>query len=183
MEQEVKKDILDVLRKTLSALEKPEPDTSLIREISNHTVHNASIYQDEHSISIAILVYSLSKIIERVNNHMDYSKIKNLISISIEYLEDDNVESYHKFINQIFSIVSKTDAGFKMYIQEVIRQARIKKSSKIYDHGVSASKTAEILGVSLWDFYEYLGATSVSDTDTDIVSVRQKLEFTRRLFS
>jgi hypothetical protein len=182
MEETVKNDIITVLRGTLDILNQPSPDISKLKEMSNRTIHNASIYQDEHSISAAILIYSLSKIIERVKDKLDFAKIKNLLSISIEYLEDGNVESYHDFIQQIFEIISSTDSKFRLYIREVINQASIKKGSKIYEHGISASKTAEILGISLWDLYSYLGATNTPE-DTEISSVRQRLKFTRELFS
>ena len=182
MEETVKKDLITVLKATLDIIKQENPDIYKLKDISNRTIHNASIYQDEHSISAAILIYSLSKIIERVRDKLDFSKIKNLLSISIEYLEDNNVESYHKFIQQIFEIISSTDSKFRLYIREVINQASIKKGSKIYEHGISASKTAEILGISLWDLYSYLGATTATE-DTEISSVRQRLKFTRGLFS
>lgn len=181
MEEIVKKDLLAVLKDTLNTLKQSVPSIAELKELSNHTIHNASIFQDEHSVSIAILIYSLSKIIERVKDKFDYSKIKNLLALAIEYLEDDNIESYHDFMAQIFSIISKTDIKFRVYIQEVIRQASVRKGSKLYEHGISASKTAQILGISPWDLYNYLGATSISDTD--ISSVRDRLKYTRSLFS
>jgi hypothetical protein len=183
MEDNVRQDILAVLRETLKILTEPEPNPSLLKDISNHVIHNASIYQDEDSISIAVLIYSLSKFIDRLNSGFDYSKIKNLVHNSIEYLEDENVESYQDFISQIFRIISKQDTKFNFYVQEVINQASIKKGSKIYEHGISASKTAQILGLSLWDFYRYLGATNVSDMNNDISNVRERLKYTRKLFA
>ncbi|MBD3164781.1 hypothetical protein GF323_06285 [Candidatus Woesearchaeota archaeon] len=183
MEEEVREDLISVLKQVLAFLKDPEYNISRLRELSNHTIHNASIYQDEHSISVAILIYSLSKVIERVRSNFDYAKIKNLLSLAAEYLEDNNVESYHEFIRKIFGIISRTDSKFRLYIQEVIKQASIRKGSKLYEHGISASKTAQILGISLWDFYDYLGATNISDAEKDISSVRERLEFARSLFS
>jgi hypothetical protein len=182
MEETVKNDILQVLRKTVEALEKSEPDTTELKKLSNNTIHNASIYQDEHSISIAILLYSLSKIIERVRDNYNYSSIKHLLELSIEYLEDDNIESYHDFITKIFELIKNIDSKFKLYIQEVIRQSSIRKGGKMYEHGISSSKTAELLGVSLWDLYEYLGAVNVVEIEANISSVRDRLKFTRLLF-
>ena len=183
MEAEVKKDLLSVLKDTLVILDQPRLDISYLRELSNRTIHNASIYQDENSVSVAVLLYSLSKIIERVKGRNDFAKIKNLLSLTIEYLEDDNVESYHNFIQQIFDIISGADMKYKFYIQEVINQASIRKGSKIYEHGISASKTAQILGISPWELYEYLGAVNIEDNGMDISSVRDRLKFARGLFS
>lgn len=182
MEENVKKDLLSVLKETLIILNQKNPDSSYLKKLSDHVIHNASIYQDEDSISVAILIYSLSKLLDRLNAGFDYSKIKDLISNAIDFLENDNMESYQDFIAQIFSIISKADAKFTKYIGEVIDQASIKKGSKIYEHGISASKTAQILGISLWDFYRYLGVTNISDINSEISSVRDRLKFARKLF-
>jgi hypothetical protein len=183
MEDKVKADILSLLKETLVTLNKPELDTAYIKELSDHTIHNASIYQDEDSISIAVLIYSLSKVLERGKGTVDFIKIKNMIELAISNLEKGNIDSYRKFISDIFSVISKTDIRFKIYIKEVINQASIKKGSIIYAHGVSATKTAQILGVSLWDFYKYLGEKNIQDINEDISNVKARLEFTRRLLS
>ena len=184
MDEVIKKDILTVLKETLNLLKsETTPNSQYLNELSNHVIHNASIYQDEDSISVAVLIYSLSKIVERVNSKFDYSKIKNLLETAIEYIEEENLQEYRDFISQIFGIISKIDIKFKLYIQEVIKQASIKKGSKIYEHGISASKTAQILGISLWDFYKYIGATNISDINADISNVTQRLKFTRDLLS
>ena len=66
MHETIKKDIISVLSKLTGILSvKDEKDVIEIRELSNHTIHNASVFQDEDSVSIAILTYSLSKIIDR----------------------------------------------------------------------------------------------------------------------
>ena len=147
MEEIIKNDILSVLRKTLNILDNPNPDLITLKRISDETNHNASIFQDEHSISIAILIYSISKIFERVRDHLDFSKIIDLVSSSIIYLEKNDIASFHNSISKIFSIISNIDKRFRVYVQEVISQASIKKGSKIYSKGLSASKTAQNLGI------------------------------------
>ena len=183
MEETIKRDLISVLKSTSESLKQQSPDIPYLRDISNHTIHNASIFQDEDSISIAILIYSLSKLIERSGENINYNRISTLLELAIEHLEKDNIEKYEASIKQIFSIISKTDTKFRLYVQEVIRQASVRKGSKLYEHGISASKTASILGISLWDLYQYLGAKNIPEHGTSISSVRQRLEFTRRLFS
>ena len=66
MNDNVKRDILRTLNRTVEILkEKDVTDLTELKELSNTTVHNASIYQDEDSVSVAVLIYSLSKIFER----------------------------------------------------------------------------------------------------------------------
>lgn len=183
MDEVIRTDLLNVLQTTVGLLSHPPINTSELKKISDRTIHNASIYQDEYSISCAILLYSLSKIFERMKDKLDYKKIKIMLEDAIDRLQENALDSYQNIIKQLFSFISSADEKFKIYIQEVIRQASIKKGSRIYEHGISASKTAQILGISVWDLYQYLGATRIADIDKDISSVRDRLEFTRELFS
>ncbi len=183
MEEIIRKDLLSVLRKTLEIIKQPKPDPYELRNISNHTIHNASIFQDEYSLSIAIITYALSKINERMRGRINFSAIRNDLKNAISCLEKEKKENYSKAISAILSDIAKLDQQFKMYVQEVIHQASIRKATAIYEHGVSASKTAELLGISLWELSDYLGATNVYEKDTDITSVRQRLQYTRSLFS
>ena len=55
MDKIIKKDILSIISKTIAILKiKEEKDIIELKELSNHTIHNASIFQDEDSVSIAI---------------------------------------------------------------------------------------------------------------------------------
>ena len=48
-------------------------DSNKLRELSNQTIHQASAHQDEGCITLAVLIYTLSKLIER----RDHGKMKN----------------------------------------------------------------------------------------------------------
>ena len=69
MENKVRKDILKVLHRAIDILSvREEKDVLELKELSNHTIHNSSIFQDEDSISFAILMYCLAKLIEVSNS-------------------------------------------------------------------------------------------------------------------
>jgi len=63
MRQIIKEDIENVLNKVLAALEKH--DFIELSKLSNHTIHDASIFQEDDPLTLAVLVYSLSKVIRR----------------------------------------------------------------------------------------------------------------------
>ena len=65
------KHVIDVLQQTKESLK--EKDAVKLRELSNQTIHAASTIQDAGSIALAVLIYTLSKIVER----QDYNKIKS----------------------------------------------------------------------------------------------------------
>jgi hypothetical protein len=179
MEDIVRRDLLAVINKAIYLLEKKQ-DPSELKQLSNHTIHNASIFQDEYSVSLAVITYSLSKIIEKRKVQLD-DIIKRLKQAAAA-LAEERYEQYRTHLANLLNLIAKKDKKYRFYIQEVIRQASIRKGSKIYEHGVSASRTAALLGISLWEFYDYLGATQIFDRDTDISSVRERLKYARSLF-
>jgi len=182
MNEVVKKDILRVLSDAIDILRvEKERDVVDLRELSNHTVHNASIFQDEDSVSIAILIYSLSKVIERKEGKLNYKSVLNLVSDAKKDLEQDRIDAYRKVIRKLFDFISSVDTKLKMYIEEVINQAEIKKGGKLYEHGISLGRAASILGISQWELMFYIGKTKMADISGG-VSVKQRLNYARGLF-
>lgn len=183
MNEIIRKDILAVLRRLVEILEvKEEKDTLEIKELSNRVIHDASIFQDEDSVSVAVLVYALSKIIERAGNGFNYSTVFNSLKKSINLLESEKDGKFNAEIKGILEKISSIDNKLKLYIQEVINQAQIRKGCKICAHGISVERVSSILGVSQWELMEYLGQTSIMDKFVEPVGVKERLGYTRRLF-
>jgi len=183
MHETIKKDIISVLSELIEILRvKEEKDVIAVRELSNHTIHNASVFQDEDSVSIAILSYSLSKIIERKQGELNYNNIVTLLKAAVGYLTKDNIDSYRDTIKKMFKFISTIDAKLKLYIEEVINQAQIKKGGKLYAHGISIARAAEILGISQWELMNYIGKTRIVDRFEEEFKVKNRLSFARGLF-
>ncbi len=182
MDEVVKKDILRVLSDVTNILKvEEEKDVADLRELSNHVIHDASIFQDEDSVSIAILIYSLSKVIERREGKLNYKVLLGLIRDAKNDLEQNRIDGYRKVIKKLFRFISTIDTKLKLYIEQVINQAEIKKGSKLYAHGISLGRAAEILGISQWELMFYIGKTKLPDIKGG-VSVRQRLSYARGLF-
>ncbi len=187
LKKEIKKDILEVLTKSLSAIKRN--DITELRELSNHTLHTISVYQDDYSAGIAVLIYSLSKIFERsdLKRFKDWdnfyeSCLTNLKNAK-ESLEKDDVEFYVKSIKSLLGAVRRLETNLGKYIADVFSSAKIHKASRIHEHGISVGRTAELLGVSEWDIMEYIGKTGISDVPFSISKkVNQRIKFTRSLF-
>jgi len=184
MNEIIKKDILSILSSTIEILKvKEEKDIVEMKELSNHTIHNASIFQDEDSISVAILIYSLSKIIERKQGELNYTNITNMLKAAYNSLDKNDADDYRKRIKKLFNFISTVDTKLKLYIEEVINQALIKKGSKLYEHGISLARAAEVLGVSQWELMFYIGKTKISDAyEAELVSLKSRLNYARSLF-
>ena len=178
MNKIIKEDLINILTDAISIIKKD--DMPELKQLSNHTIHNASIFQDEDSVSVAVIIYALSKIIERGNPKTD--KVIDLMNQAIQKLKQDDMMSYKAIIKELFEFISHVDSKLKLYIDEVITQAEIKKGTKIYDHGVSLGQAANILGISQWELMNYVGKTRMIDKEYDRPDTIEKIKFTRGLF-
>ena len=178
MEDVVRQDILEVLAKGIEALR--EGDSFRIKELSNKVIHNASIFQDEDSIGIAVLMYSLSKVMER--GKLEVDNMLQLLAKANSGLEALNLDEYRLSVKLALRKISEADSRLKLFVNSVIDQAQIKKACKICMHGVSVARTAKILGISPWELMQYLGRTGFNDEIVETVNVNERLGFAREVF-
>lgn len=180
----IKKDIIAVLTELMDILKvREESDIIQIKELSNHVIHNASVFQDEDSVSVAILIYSLSKIIERKQKDLDYGKVLSMLNSCISGLKGGEDESFRKSIKNLFGFIRTIDEKLKLYIHEVVNQAQIKKGCKLCEHGISIARASEVLGISQWELMHYIGKTTLIDQFSEPVNVSYRLKIARSLFS
>lgn len=187
MIEDLKNQTIIILRDTIKAIKDKEPEK--ISKLSNFTIHTASIKQNKESITIAVLIYSLSKIYQR-----EYSKklqgwdkfnkeILKELDKALRQIANEDHSSYEKTLKRIFNKIKKLDWKIKNYIQRVLQKARINKASRLYEHGISIGRTAELLGISKYDLMEYTGKTFIADSpENQTINIEKRLETTRRLF-
>ncbi|HLF54685.1 MAG TPA: hypothetical protein VI612_03115 [Candidatus Nanoarchaeia archaeon] len=181
MRQIVKEDILKVLTDLVKALKSNDYPT--IAELSNHTIHDASIFQEDDPLTLAVLVYALSKIIQR---YCEQGKVcpnvAPYLQQAYDALKADDDNGYRAVIKNVLRKVGELDAQLNLYIQEVIEKSKIKKASKLHEHGISIARTAELLGLSQWELQGYIGKT-ITEIPHDGMPVLERLRRARELFS
>src|SRR4030043_2040370 len=106
---EEKKHILNILKKVKIAFKKE--DYVEIKNLSNNVIHGCSIDQDPDCISVAIVIYSLSKLIERESYKTEkqwpkfFKEYLKKINNTIPALEKDDIESFRNEIMQIRELI------------------------------------------------------------------------------
>ncbi len=185
--EDERQNILGILRNTRKALK--TNDTLLLKEMSNRTVHGASISKDPASISIAVTVYALSKIIGRrdYTEHKEWSsflsKVKRSINKAIDHLEKKDIKFFHEDMKDIRKSANEIAGRLKIYIKDVFRFAQINKASRIYEHGISRAETVRLLGITEWELAEYVGKTGIPDVSLSLtMPIKERINFTKRLF-
>lgn len=185
---ECRGDILNCLKKVKVSLS--GKDYLKIKTLSNQVIHSASIEQDPDIISVAVILYALSKLIER-ETHKTYNgwlKFYNNytahIDRAITALQKDDMSKFRKEIRAIRDLIKHLSGKMQKYVADVFRRAQVNKASRIYEHGISMAKTAEILGVSIWELAEYAGNTGIGDVNLSItMPIRQRIKLVEKIFS
>ena len=176
---EEKENIIRILEETKVALK--EKDTLKLKQLSDQTNNTASRTQDADNIAVAVIVYSLGKILER-----GYAE-----NLSVVIKEIDNVirsvkkggDLLNRNLKQLRAEIEKISPGMKKYIRDVFRKASINKASKIYGHGVSIENTAKLLGLSVWELANYVGQTGISEVpESKTLGVRERIKLVEEIF-
>jgi len=176
-----KENVLRILQEAKAAVR--DGNSIKLKELSNQTIHTASITQDPDNIAVAVAVYSLSKIVERreYSNFAGWKEFYKAINLAV----DDSITAIKKnddkklkdSLTSIRKSVSKLSGKLKSYIQDVFRKAEINKASKIYEHGISMEKTASLLGITMFELASFAGQKpdgNISLTKTIDVKIRIK---------
>ena len=164
-------------------------DAVKLRELSDRTINSSCSFQDPGSITTAVLVYTLSKLVER----SDYKKIKSwpiflkkfnaIIDLAILALSKNNHAAYEKYIKKARELLESSSINLHPYIEEVLKKASINKASKIYEQGISKEKTASLLGITQWELSEYIGQ-KVQDSPYSItINTKTRAKMALEFFS
>ena len=179
--------ILRILRETLHLIK--EDKTDELKTLSGQTVHSATISQDGDNIVVAVLVYSLGKILER-GHYKDmegwpdfYNTVTKNLELAIKSLEKENIKNTRIYLGRIRNSLNKISGDLGRYIKDVFRKAEINKAFKLYEHGLSSEQTAELLGISLWDLASYIGQSSIGDSKVAIsLPIAKRVQIAKEIF-
>jgi len=184
---EEKEHILDVLKKVKIAFK--NEDYVEIKNLSDNVIHGCSISQDPDCISVAVVIYSLSKLIERESYKTEkqwpkfFKEYLKNIDDAIAALEKDDIETFRDEIMQIRELIQNLSGNLGKSIDYVFRRAQINKASRIYEHGISMEKTAKILGISIWELAEYAGKTGIGDVNLGItMPIKERIKQAEEVF-
>jgi len=180
--------ILRIFQETKEAISKG--DSAKIKNLSNQTINTVSLTHDPDNIAVAIVVYSLSKILERENYRKlpgwaeFYKTYINLINKILIFLKKKDDESVRENLKLIRKAIGGLSGQLRKYIGDVFRKAKINKASKIYEHGISMEKTARLLGITMHELANYAGQTDISEVpESKTKGVKERIKLAEEMFS
>ena len=180
--------VLRILKETKEAIHKG--DVIALKEISNQTNHTAAVTQDPDNVAVAVLVYSIGKIIERSMDGQKkklegfYNRVSFLIDKIIFELKRGDPDEIRKNLNYLRKDIEKGSKDFKKHIQDVFRKASINRASKIYEHGISMETTASLLGITMYELASYSGQKQVvsEEKEEKTISTKERIKLAMGMF-
>jgi len=181
-----KENVLRILEESLEAIK--NNDNLKLKDLSDQTIHTASITQDPENVAVAVIIYSVSKILERPT----YSKQRGWINFytalttglenSIDALKKNDDVHLTQHLEGIRKRIDGLSGNLKKYIQDVFLKASINKASKIYEHGISLEKTANLLGISQWELAGYAGQRDYEKSESRTLSAKERIKLAMEMF-
>ena len=183
-----RENILRIFQEAKKAFE--ERNSAKLKSLSNQTNNTAALTQDPDNIAVAVIIYTLSKIIERE----DYKKLPgwdkfykihlDSIAKKIDALKRGDDDAFRKEIVRIREAMNSLSGRLKTYIQDVLRKASINKASKLYEHGISMEKTASLLGITLFELASYAGQKEdINVQQTRTIDVKSRIKLAMDFFA
>lgn len=165
-------------------------DSATLKKLSNETLHTSTILQDSANILVAVVIYSLGKILER-EKYQKLSGWKNFESLtlsaikkSIDDLNKQKVKKFTRDFVQIRKAIGKISGKLRKYIEEVFKKSEVSKASRIYEHGISLERTSKLLGITVYDLANYVGKTGISEVRlNETLSVKNRVKILERMFN
>ncbi|NCO17827.1 hypothetical protein COT60_03690 [Candidatus Pacearchaeota archaeon CG09_land_8_20_14_0_10_30_9] len=179
--------LLRILEQSFNAFK--SKDSLKLKKLSNETVHTSSLTQDSSNILIAVVIYSLGKLLERENyfNLPGWKNFESLttsaLKISIEDLKQNKEEKFTQDFIQIRKAIGKISGKLKKYIEEVFEKSEITKASRIYEHGISLGQTSKLLGITIYDLANYTGQTGISEVSLNqTINEKERVKMLEDMF-
>ncbi len=156
-----KENILKILEGTKASIQKG--DATTIKNLSDQTTNTAALTHDPDNIAIAVIIYSISKLLERQNYQKlsgwneFYNAFFKCMDSTINSIKNNDEIKIKESLDCMRNSLIKVSGNLKKYIQDIFRKASINKASKLYEHGISMEKTAKLLGITMFELASYAG--------------------------
>lgn len=179
--------LIDVLTRTKQAL--AQENTFELNQLSDQTIHSASITQHTEFITIAVIIYSLNKLVGR-RSHIPQAlwnsfirKFNDELSKSIEELKRNNPEEFGRHLDHAKELLVTLSPKQRQDVEEVLKKASINKAGKIFEHGISLTRTAHLLGITPWELTAYVGqGNSMENPYTKTIDIKKRIKIAEDFF-
>ena len=187
LNKEVRVLLSKLINKVLMALK--QRNSARLKRLSNYAIQETSVFQDKESLNLRLITYALSKIMERHGVveypetwNIKFGRIAGNLQEMKKALDRNDTKRYKSESKKAISLISKIDSKLALYIEEIFETSKVKKGSIIYEHGISAGRVSELLGITKWELVDYIGKTGMHEIH-EMEKARRRLLVARQIFN
>ncbi len=162
-----------------------ERDSFKLREIANDAIREATLNYDKDLADIAVLAYSLSKILSKLHfrERRDWKKFeKNMERELANLVGLSKTGDLSKICDKLINLIEEIDESAGNYAKGIVHKARVKMASTAYALGLSIGAAAELTGADKYDLLRYVGVTKIHDRPfVRTISPAKRYEILRRV--
>ena len=178
----MRKSLLKDLDKLLTILESKESkDKEELKRLSDHLVQDVAYYQNYDAATLAVLIYSLYKSNSCITTD-HYKDINNNLISAKEGLKQKNYGRYNKKLKICFELIKHCNKNVKVHFNDIITAAKIKKSSKLLEQGLSIQRAASIMDIDRWELQQYLRQSSAIEKHSESSPAKARIKQAIKLF-
>jgi hypothetical protein len=182
MKEVLKKDIIEILSKTIAILEIQEKkDFEELKKLSDQAVETVALHKDLDIISITVLIYSIYKIARDIPKE-NYRDLLAELKFAKTHLEKNQFTNYNRSIRTLFALIKKSNVKVKEHLDDVMHASRIKKGAVLLKKGLSLGQAAGLMGLSNWDLQQYAGRTTVLEQHNEAVPITKRMTLALKIF-
>ena len=182
MKEEIRKEILYDITRTVAILEVRElKDIEELKELSDHAIDDVALHKDLDLISVTVLIYSLYKIVQNVNED-DYKNLLTQLRAAQKYIGERDLGKYNRSIKNLYELVHKSSALVTEHLQDVMEAAKIKKGTALLQRGLSIGQAAGLMGLSNWDLQQYAAKTPFLSEHRESIPAMKRMMTALKMF-
>ncbi len=160
-------------------------DSFKLREIADDAIKEAVVKYDKDLARIAVLAYSLSKILSKLHFrkreewHRFEKEMERELAIFVgEVKRGETREACERMIELIRSI----DESAGNYARNLVEKAKVKMASTAYALGLSLESAANLTEANKYELMRYIGITKVHDRPySETISPSERYSLLRRV--
>ncbi len=180
--------LAQVLSRTKQALQ--ESDSYVLNQLSDQTIHSASITQQTDFITVAVIIYSLNKLVSR-KNRIPPKRWDNFVKRFADELDKtlfelrrENADEFSRHLDHAKELLVTLSPQQRQDVEEVLKKSRINKAGKIFEHGISLNRTAHLLGITPWELTTYIGqGMSMENPYIKTIPVKERIKMAEDFFA
>jgi len=159
-----------------------------LREVTNQSTSNFAIYQAKIWLSLALISYTLSKIVEKPRYEKLASKgtkfsdsVSNGLQKAAALCKLGKVADCQAELDDVIQKIQTMESRDARFLSNLIVKGRTKVAATMYAQGLSLDTVVELTGAERNEVLNYSGKTTMPDRMGRTLSASERMAYARKL--